>query len=143
MIRVANRHDVASINKLGSILHDNFTSAFHIETEIDSELAIVLVSENPDYIDAYLYALDFGDNIDLLSIFVAEEKRNNHIATKLLMYLINNYCYQDNKTITLEVSCANIPAYSLYKKLNFKVVGKRSKYYGDEDAYIMKWGNNE
>ena len=60
-----------------------------------------------------------------------------------LKYLINNYCYQDNKTITLEVSCANIPAYSLYKKLNFKVVGKRSKYYGDEDAYIMKWGNNE
>ena len=143
MIRVANSNDVVNINKLGSILHDNFTSAFHIETEIDSELAIVLVSENPDYIDAYLYALDFGDNIDLLSIFVAEEKRNNYIATKLLMYLINNYCYHEGKTITLEVSCLNIPAYNLYKKLNFKVVGKRSKYYGTEDAYIMKWGNNE
>ena len=143
MIRVANSNDVVNINKLGSILHDNFTSAFHIETEIDSELAIVLVSENPDYIDAYLYALDFGDNIDLLSIFVAEEKRNNHIGTKLLTYLINNYCYQSDKTITLEVSCANIPAYEMYKKLNFQVVGKRNKYYGTEDAYIMKWGNNE
>src|SRR5699024_67012 len=97
--------------------------------------------ENPDYIDAYLYALDFGDNIDLLSIFVAEEKRNKQIGTKLLKYLINNYCYQDNKTITLEVSSANIPAYTLYKKLDFKVVGKRNKYYGNEDAYIMKWGN--
>ena len=141
MIRVANSNDVVNINKLGSILHDNFTSAFHIETEIDSELAIVLVSENPDYIDAYLYALDFGDNIDLLSIFVAEEKRNKNIGTKLLKYLINNYCYQDDKTITLEVSSANIPAYTLYKKLDFKVVGKRNKYYGNEDAYIMKWGN--
>ena len=141
MIRVASSKDVTDINKLGSILHENFASTFHIETEIDSELAIVLVSENPDYIDAYLYALDFGDNIDLLSIFVAEEKRNKNIGTKLLKYLINNYCYQDDKTITLEVSSANIPAYTLYKKLDFKVVGKRNKYYGNEDAYIMKWGN--
>ena len=128
MIRVASSKDVDEINTLGSILHENFASTFHIETEIDSELAIVLVSENPDYIDAYLYALDFGDNIDLLSIFVAEEKRNKQIGTKLLKYLINNYCYQDNKTITLEVSSANIPAYTLYKKLDFKVVGKRNKY---------------
>ena len=141
MIRVASSKDIAEINKLGSILHENFASTFHIETEIDSELAIVLVSENPDYIDAYLYALDFGDNIDLLSIFVAEEKRNKNIGTKLLKYLINNYCYQDDKTITLEVSSANIPAYTLYKKLDFKVAGKRNKYYGNEDAYIMKWGN--
>ena len=141
MIRVASSKDVDEINTLGSILHENFASTFHIETEIDSELAIVLVSENPDYIDAYLYALDFGDNIDLLSIFVAEEKRNKQIGTKLLKYLINNYCYQDNKTITLEVSSANIPAYTLYKKLDSKVVGKRNKYYGNEDAYIMKWGN--
>ena len=141
MIRVASSKDVAEINTLGSILHENFASTFHIETEIDSELAIVLVSENPDYIDGYLYALDFGDNIDLLSIFVAEEKRNKNIGTKLLKYLINNYCYQDDKTITLEVSSANIPAYTLYKKLDFKVVGKRNKYYGNEDAYIMKWGN--
>ena len=141
MIRVASSKDIAEINKLGSILHENFASTFHIETEIASELAIVLVSENPDYIDAYLYALDFGDNIDLLSIFVAEEKRNKNIGTKLLKYLINNYCYQDDKTITLEVSSANIPAYTLYKKLDFKVVGKRNKYYGNEDAYIMKWGN--
>lgn len=141
MIRVASSKDVDEINTLGSILHENFASTFHIETEIDSELAIVLVSENPDYIDGYLYALDFGDNIDLLSIFVAEEKRNKNIGTKLLKYLINNYCYQGDKTIILEVSSANIPAYTLYKKLDFKVVGKRNKYYGNEDAYIMKWGN--
>ena len=73
MIRVASNKDVTEINKLGSNLHENFVSTFHIETEIDSELAIVLVSENPDYVDGYLYALDFGDNIDLLSIYVAEE----------------------------------------------------------------------
>ena len=143
MIRVANKKDVYDINKLGSRLHDNFALTYHIETEINSELAIVLVSENSKFIDGYLYALDFGDNIDLLSIYVVEENRNKHIGTKLLKYLINNYCYHEGKTITLEVSCLNIPAYNLYKKLNFKVVGKRSKYYGTEDAYIMKWGNYE
>ncbi len=139
MIRVANKNDVMEINKLGSKLHENFDVTFHIETEIDSEIAIVLVSENPNNIDGYLYALDFGDNIDLLSIFVDEARRNEHIGTKMLTYLINNYCYQGAKSITLEVSCANIAAYSMYKKLNFKVVGQRKNYYGNEDAYIMKW----
>ena len=125
MIRKANITDVNRINVLGSNLHENFIKNFHIESEINSELAIVLVSEDANNINGYLYALDFGDNIDLLSVFVDENKRNKNIGLSLLKYLINNYCNQNKKTITLEVSSQNIAAYNLYRKLQFKIVNKR------------------
>ncbi len=38
---------------------------------------------------------------------------------------------------TLEVRITNLDAVSLYKHLGFEILGKRPKYYGDEDALIM------
>ena len=140
MIRKANLDDICAINKMGLKLHKNFIKNFHIETEINSELAIVLVNEDSKSVNGYLYALDFGDNIDLLSIYVDENYRNKKIGTKLLKSLIDKYCNYSSKTITLEVECQNIEAFNLYKSLNFKVVNKRYKYYDDKDAYLMKWG---
>lgn len=137
MIRKATKKDIFAINKLGDKLHANFTTTFHIETEIDSTIAIVLVSEDSNSINGYLYALDFGDNIDLLSIYVNEESQGKHIGTNLVKYLINN---NKDKRITLEVASNNLKAYNLYKKLGFKIVNIRKKYYNNDDAYIMKWG---
>lgn len=139
LIRKANKNDVLEINKLGSKLHNNFTTNFHIETEIDSSFSIVLINEDNSKINGYLFAQDFFDNIDLLSIYVDEAERNKNIGTNLLKYLMDNYCYQD-KTITLEVSEDNMIALQFYKKLGFKVVNKREKYYNDKAAFLMKWG---
>lgn len=138
MIRKAIKKDIKYINDLGNKLHENFATTFHIETEIESNLAIVLVSEDNFGINGYLYALDFGDNIDLLSIFVDEEKRGKQIGTNLVKYLINT---NKDKTITLEVNCNNIIAYRMYKNLGFKIVNIRKKYYNNDDAYLMKRGN--
>ena len=137
LIRRATKEDISAINNLGSKLHENFAKTFHIETEIDSALAIVLVSVSAYGVNGYLYALDFGDNIDLLSIYVSESDRCKHVGTNLIKYLIK---LADNKTITLEVSTDNIAAYNMYKKLDFKVVNVRRKYYNNADAYLMKWG---
>lgn len=137
MIRKAIKSDVDVINKLGGKLHNNFESAYHIESEIDSSIAIVMVAEENNGVVGYLYALDFEDNTDLLSIYVDEEYRLNHIGYKLLNEL-QKKC--KDETITLEVSSTNIGALTLYKKCNFKEVGIRKKYYKDSDAIIMKWG---
>ena len=138
MIRKATMDDIDIINKLGSILHDNFVNVFHMETEIDNKDAIILVYEDINVV-AYLYAINTIDNIDLLSIVVDDSYKRNGIATKLVNYLIGNYCYRD-KTITLEVDVYNIPALKFYEKLGFKLVNVRKKYYNDHDAYLMKWG---
>ena len=137
LIRRATKSDVEAINLLGSKLHDNFARTYHIETEIDSALAIVLVAEIDENIAGYLYALDFEDNTDLLSIFVDESFRLNNIGYELINEL-QKMC--NSETITLEVSNENIGAISLYRKCGFKEVGLRKKYYNEADALIMKWG---
>lgn len=137
MIRLSKLSDLEQINVLGESLHPNFARNFHLETEIDSSIGIVLVSEDNGLIDGFLYALRLIDNIDLLSIVVAKEKRCQHIGSQLLSYLIENYCYQNN-SITLEVAVNNYPALALYEKFGFKVVNRRVGYYNGTDAYLMK-----
>lgn len=137
LIRKAIKTDIDAINKLGSKLHNNFENTYHIETEIDSNIAIVMVAEENGIVVGYLYALDFEDNTDLLSIYVDEKYRLNHVGYKLLNEL-QKKC--KDETITLEVSSINIGALALYKKCDFKEVGIRKKYYKNADAIIMKWG---
>lgn len=139
MIRKANKEDIARINELGSKLHNNFTTNFHIETELDSTFSIILVDDENGIINGYLFAQDFLDNIDLLSIYVEESQRNKNIGSNLLKHLKDNYCYQD-KTITLEVAEDNIIALQFYKKMGFEVVNVREKYYNNKAAFLMKWG---
>lgn len=138
LIRKAKINDINAINKLGEVLHPSFSRLFHIETEIVSNISIVLVNEEEGMINAYLYAQDFGDNIDLLSIFVDNNARHRHIGSALIKELIN---LSDNKSITLEVAEDNYAALALYDSLGFKKVGIRKNYYKDTDAYIMKWSD--
>lgn len=138
MIRKANLNDINDINELGSMLHDNFVTTFHMETEINNEDAIIIVAEEENKVIGYLYALQTIDNIDLLSIIVDESKRRHNIATDMFNYLVNNYCYQ-TKTVTLEVADNN-DAIKFYEKMGFRIVNVRKNYYKDHDAYLMKWG---
>lgn len=136
LIRRATNKDIDKINALGEQLHHNFIKNYHIETEITNKIAIVLVADINNIV-GYLYALDLGDNIDLLSIFVDKKTRYQHIGTDLIESLKK---LSLNKTITLEVSSKNEAAIALYKKSDFKEVGIRKNYYEDSDAIIMKWG---
>ena len=139
MIRKANINDINRINELGSMLHDNFVTSFHMETEINNEDAIIIVDEEDNIVVGYLYALQTIDNIDLLSIIVDTSYRKKGIASNMFKYLTNNYCYQ-TKTVTLEVADNNIDAIRFYEKMGFKTVNIRKNYYKDNDAYLMKWG---
>lgn len=75
------------------------------------------------------------ENIEINYIYVLEEYRKNNIASKLIEYVINNYEFNN---ITLEVSVLNEPAIKLYNKFEFKIIGKRLKYYDGIDAYLME-----
>lgn len=136
LIRKAIKEDIPFINNLGKKLHNNFESTFHLETEIDTDLGLVLVFVKNDKILGYLYAQVFSDNVDLLSICVDENIRYQHIGTDLIKYLQAMHC---DKSITLEVSGKNIGALNLYEKCGFKCVGVRKNYYKDSDALIEKW----
>lgn len=137
LIRKAIKEDIPRLNELGSRLHQNFERDFHLDTELNNPLAIILVSEANNNINGYLYALNLEDNADLISIYVDENTRYQHIGTDLLKGL-QEICFA--KTITLEVRVDNVGALALYRKCGFEIITIRKKYYHDCDGYLMKWG---
>ena len=96
------------------------------------------------------YCYDTGYvGIDLLC--VKKEYQGKGLGKALLSHCIGNCVNLGLKIFYLHVATTNIPAYNLYKKLNFEIVDTiKNYYYNDEppdrDAYKMildKSKNNE
>ena len=98
-----------------------------------------LVAEAEGQVVGYAGAWVILDESHITNIAVAEAWRGRGIGRKLtealLQYLSNlGACYA-----TLEVRVSNERAQNLYKSLGFVSVGKRKRYYEDnqEDAFLM------
>jgi len=98
-----------------------------------------LVAVKDGRVVGYAGAWIILDESHITNIAIAEEYRGRGIGkaltAALLQYLSNlGACYA-----TLEVRVSNVRAQNLYKGLGFISVGKRKRYYEDnqEDAYLM------
>ena len=139
MISNATNNELSAINKLGSVLYDNFISIYHVENYISNDYYQVL-TYNDDITKGFLIAYNNIDYIELLVIVVDPNYRRMNIGFKLMNYLIDN----SDKDILLEVASTNDSAIRLYEKCGFKKIGVREKYYKNlDDAYIMKLVKNE
>ena len=102
-------------------------------------VARYLVAEEGGKILGYAGAWVILDESHITNIAVLEEARGRGIGKRLttqLLQILSNLgaCYA-----TLEVRVSNERAQYLYKSLGFVSVGKRKRYYEDnnEDAYLM------
>ena len=102
-------------------------------------VARYLVAEEDGTILGYAGAWVILDESHITNIAVAEAARGRGIGKKLtaeLLQVLSNLgaCYA-----TLEVRVSNVRAQNLYKSLGFVSVGKRKRYYEDnnEDAFLM------
>ena len=102
-------------------------------------VARYLVAEEDGTILGYAGAWVILDESHITNIAVREAARGRGIGKKLtaeLLQVLSNLgaCYA-----TLEVRVSNVRAQNLYKSLGFVSVGKRKRYYEDnnEDAYLM------
>ena len=136
MICQATLDDIEAMNVIGNQYNSHFKKLFHLETEVTKDFAIVLVFKDMQ-VKGFLYALDFGDNIDLLYITVDKSYQKHRIATQLMDYFLQNY-QRGNKSVTLEVAVNNAAALKLYKNFNFYEVNRRKGYYDGVDAIIMR-----
>ena len=102
-------------------------------------VARYLVAEEDGKILGYAGAWVILDESHITNIAVREDARGRGIGRKLtaeLLQILSNLgaCYA-----TLEVRVSNLRAQNLYKSLGFVSVGKRKRYYEDnnEDAFLM------
>ena len=78
----------------------------------------------------------------ILNLTVKKNFRKKGIGKSLIELIISEARLRNSENIILEVRVDNIQAQSLYKKLNFEIIGTRKDYYesenGREDAYVLK-----
>ncbi len=92
--------------------------------------------------DVIGYALFFKNDseklLELHKIVIDSNLRGHGLAFDFLNQIFNYYKKQNYRKIFLEVSEQNLPAINLYKKLNFKIIQVRKKYYqNNTDAFVM------
>jgi ribosomal-protein-alanine N-acetyltransferase len=79
------------------------------------------------------------DEAHVASIAVHPDHRRRGIGARLLCTALKEAIQKGSRLATLEVRANNLGAQELYTRFGFKVVGRRTRYYRDnnEDALIM------
>ena len=100
---------------------------------------IVFFNEN---LVGYVIAKITYPETHILNLTVKKSFRKKGIGRSLIELIISEARLRNPENIILEVRVDNIQAQSLYKKLNFEIIGTRKDYYesenGREDAYVLK-----
>lgn len=79
------------------------------------------------------------DEMHLLKIGVDPTYQNRGIASRLLQKSMQMAAEKGAAVVYLEVRLSNIGAIAFYRKLGFKTIGKRARYYPEtgEDALVL------
>ena len=140
---VIRRMRMDDIDAVTAIEHATFAKPWSRESfcqELERNVAArYLVTEVDGRVVGYAGAWIILDESHITNIAVEEDFRGQGIGKRmtqaLLQYLSNlGACYA-----TLEVRVSNELAQNMYRSLGFVSVGKRKRYYEDnqEDAYLM------
>jgi ribosomal-protein-alanine N-acetyltransferase len=96
-------------------------------------LAYLILKDNR--IVGYSIALHTLDFTDLLNICIHPQYQHQGLGAQLFNHLLN---VSNIKEVFIEVRVTNYNALLFYKKLGFKVINIRKKYYSDgEDAKML------
>ncbi|MGM0651956.1 MAG: ribosomal protein S18-alanine N-acetyltransferase [Bacillota bacterium] len=135
--------DGADVTSVSTIENSSFSDPWPSQsfyTELQSnQLAFYLVAriKNGEKAVAYIGAWQILDEVHITTLAVAEKYRRRGIATRLMEALIEATSSRGARYLTLEVRPSNKSAIKFYEKHGFKTLGRRKRYYADEDALIM------
>ena len=130
--------DLKSIKDILSSNFDNFWSYDVLEDELECDNSYVIVAKNSENIIVGFAGLKvILDEANIMNIVVKKDFRNCGIGAILLKNIIKKARKLEIKKIYLEVNDTNLPAINLYKKFNFKQIGIRKKYYGNNNGILM------
>ena len=112
-----------------------------LREELENSYARFLVAVCDGEVSGYIGAHNILGEVYITNVAVSQKHRRKGMGEKLINSLIS-LCESENaEFITLEVRESNKPAINLYKKMNFKDVGKRKNFYENprEDAILMTY----
>lgn len=117
---------------------DNFWNFSVFESELNNPNSKYFVATIENEVVGFAGIWKSVDDIHITNIVTKISKRHTGIASKLLEKLIEVSKSEHTTSLTLEVNENNTNAIKLYEKYNFKKLGIRKNYYGqNENAIIM------
>lgn len=106
--------------------------------EFNSPMSLCLKAvDGKNELCGYIILRSMVDEVHILNIATRPKNRKQGVAQELIQKALEGFCC--GKPLFLEVRISNKPALGLYKKLGFKQLYVRKRYYPDgEDAVIME-----
>ena len=138
---VINKMTLSHLQKIKNELiseFDDFWTYSILKKELENPNSKYFVAEINDEVVGFAGIWKVLDEIHITNIVTKISKRHIGIASKLLEQLIETAKNEKVTFLTLEVNETNINAIKLYDKYNFKKIGLRKNYYGqNKNALIM------
>lgn len=113
-------------------------SIHSFQAEIETNrLAVYLVACLDQKVTGYIGAWIIINEVHITTLAVQATRRRLGVASRLIGTLMEMTGSRGAGCLTLEVRPSNSAAINFYEKCGFKVLGRRKRYYADEDALIM------
>ncbi|MFY9288960.1 MAG: ribosomal protein S18-alanine N-acetyltransferase, partial [Alphaproteobacteria bacterium] len=137
MIRSVTKNDVGLLAKLHK---DSFKEAGWSLAQIQSSLDLpstegwLALHENKPA--GFILCQTMAEQAEILTFCVNPEFRGQKLGEALLQYARDSLRLKGCNSLFLEVAADNEVACNLYKKLEFKTIGKRANYYQRETTQV-------
>ena len=103
-----------------------------------NQVSVFFVLEESGVIIGYAGMWIIVDDMHVTNVAVHPDFQGNGHSKQLMFALFEQARMAGCKRSTLEVRKSNKTAISLYEKLGYKTIGRRKKYYSNnEDAFVM------
>lgn len=141
LIRRMTLEDIPAVVEIENQCFSLPWSKKSFEDSLSREDTIFLVCED-EVITGYMGMYLSFDEANVTNVAVSPRYREKGYGESLVAAAKEEAKAAGAECIFLEVRQSNVPAISLYKKLNFEELGIRKKFYEHpvEDAIIMKVG---
>ena len=111
-----------------------------VAAELEHDYSLWVVALEEDTVVGYVGAQISFEEADMMNVAVHPDHRRKGIAESVIDALIAQLKERGCAGLSLEVRASNIPAITLYEKMEFTQVGLRRNYYRNpkEDALILR-----
>ncbi len=139
-IRAMTEEDIAGILEIEKrSFVTPWTTGMFRET-LASPISTSFVMEEDGCLLGYIMLYSVADEAHILNLAIDPARRRKGYGSCLIDYAID-YCGRKGVSdFFLEVRESNLGAQNLYRKLGFRVIGRRKRYYAEtnEDALVMQ-----
>jgi ribosomal-protein-alanine N-acetyltransferase len=111
-----------------------------IRTSLLDKQTTALVSVLGEEISGCIFGINVAREAEILNLAVKLGRRRMGFGRALVLELLSEWKKESVQRVFLEVRESNAGAIKLYEGLNFRLVGRRKKYYSlpEEDALVLE-----